>query len=392
MHGTPTAERVAKVCKGSIQTSVDLVNATDGLRLDVTEAILGALLAKTVAVPGAVKELAFASLYPNTNFSKGHQVTHGQMMGTYLSFPLLCLHSYCAASWAGRKSLVKGRLVNGDDVIISHDLPLGDYPDGYQKNEAKTITSPKTCELNSTVFLASRDGWREVRNLRRVGAEVDFRGIRHMADACQRAGPRWVSAFIRSCVGKRWGMSPKDLGLSTRHRLVWLRELRARGKMSDVKIPVPLADPRYLIVDREPSPIEKVEFGIDLFNEGRSVALPIDFNPSRNAVLKTQGPRIPRRTSGSRDFGSFLSHSTHLFYDSLESSKRKVWLVVQPTDDSDPDYESTSCLVGEETYDGEVFSRGGAYVLAPNSVRPAPSNYLREYFSQKLGGERIVWE
>lgn len=396
MHGTPTADRIKDVCRGAIQTSVDLTNATDGLRLDVTEAILGSLLAKTVSVPGSIKELAFNSLYPSTNYpvKGGHRVSHGQMMGTYLSFPLLCLHSFCAASWAARNSGLRGLLINGDDTIISHDRPLQDYPEGYEKNESKTITSSTTCELNSTVFLRSRDSWIEVRNLRRVGAETDFKGIRHMADACQRAGPKWVTAFIRSGIGKRWGLSPKDLGLSTRHRLVWLRQFRARGALSDVKFPDHIPDPRYLTIDHQPSPEEMVEFGIDLFNNGRSTVNVPDFNPSRNQVMKTRGKRRPDRVSGhSIGARTFVSNHTYEFHrDSREATSNKIWLVLQPTDfDSIPEY-STREIVGESDSWVEDESRG-AHVLAPNSATLAPSNYAKEFLSQSLGCQiRLLWE
>jgi len=323
VHGKITPERVNAVCKGAVQTSVDLVNATDGLRLDVTEAILGALLSRSVAVPGEIKRLACESLYPSLGKKKG-TVVFGQMMGTYLSFPLLCLHSYCAAKWAARGKGLRGIAINGDDALVSSDLPLGDYPEGYQKNEAKTITSRCTAELNSTVFVLRSGVWTEIRNLRRVGAETDYAGIRHMAAACQDAGPKWVSAFIRSKIGKRWGLSSTALGLSRRHRLVWLRDIKSRGGMSDLVPPSEPLDSRYVQVSSEPSSVAKHAFGLDLFDNGRSKPLKKVFNPHRTKVLKSAGPRIyiPRSSRFVR----------HLSYDPSETIELvpRTWFTLSP--------------------------------------------------------------
>jgi hypothetical protein len=378
VHGSITPERINKICVGSSQTSVDLVNATDGLRLDVTETILGALLSKSTAIPGGIKELAFTSLYPS--LGKGGWVTNGQMMGTYLSFPLLCLHSYCSAMWASRKSGRRGIGVNGDDVVVSHDLPFGEHPDGYEKNVSKTLTSSVTCELNSTVFLRRRGEWCEVRNLRRVGGDSNLKGFRHMAEACQKAGPKWVSAFIRSGLGKRWQLSMEDYGLSTRHRLVWLRALRLRGRGSRVGVPVVPLEDRYRMTDREPTVAEKTAFGIDLFDNGRSIPLVLQKDWSRTQVLKTcskvgwttirsgEAPTLGvcRTRREIRNFAvsdtspsgrSFLGHLSYEFHrDSPLVPKKSEWLILNPDNPlaPEPRLEEASCQVGDE----------GRYVLS----------------------------
>nr|WAK77874.1 MAG: RNA-dependent RNA polymerase [Botourmiaviridae sp.] len=320
MHGQVNAARVARVCTGKYQTSVDLVNATDGLNIEVTESILSVILSKSVAVPGEIRRLACQSLRPLlVRRSKGGlyeyhdhpvgRVSHGQMMGTYLSFPLLCLHSYIAGLWASRNSGLRGILVNGDDTIISHDLPLEAYPFGYEKNELKTLTSERTAELNSTVFVRRGGGWREIRSLRRFGADPDYKGILHMAGACERASPRWVSAYIRSKIGKRWGLSYTDLGLSPSHRLVWLRHFRMHGAESRVIPPPVPRDERYDLVTEPLSIADQVAFSIDLFDRGRSEPEVRVFNPSRTQVLKTCLPRRPvRKTSSGRLFNSHLSY------------------------------------------------------------------------------------
>jgi len=217
LKGPPTVEKIESVCVGhSWFTSVDLVSATDNLPLDATEAILGALLAKCSRVPGAVRLLAYNSLRPvivSGLPDSDVEVTHGQMMGGYLSFPLLCLQSYLAARWATRGQKA-GILVNGDDTLIASASPVShqDYPSGMVLNRLKTISARNVAEVNSTVFLRSKGRWREVRHLRRGSALSDYRGMVHLAAACCR-DVAWTDALIRPRIGQRWGFLPSQLGL-----------------------------------------------------------------------------------------------------------------------------------------------------------------------------------
>jgi len=217
LKGPPTEEKIESVCAGFTWfTSVDLVSATDNLPLDATEAILGALLAKCSRVPGAVRLLAYNSLRPIIRSGLPEpdvEVTHGQMMGGYLSFPLLCLQSYLAARWATRNTEAK-ILVNGDDTLIASFAPVSaeEYPRGATLNDLKTIRAQNVAELNSTVFLRSKGRWREVRHLRRGAALSDYRGVLHLAAACKR-DVAWTDAFIRSRIGQRWGFLPSQLDL-----------------------------------------------------------------------------------------------------------------------------------------------------------------------------------
>nr|WAK77902.1 MAG: hypothetical protein [Botourmiaviridae sp.] len=399
MHGTVNSRRIQEVCVGDTQTSVDLTNATDGLNLGVTEAILGTILRKSVAIPGRLQVAAFDSLrpsifkrsmkgglYPYHDFNMG-RVSHGQMMGTYLSFPLLCLHSYCAASWAARKSRCRGILVNGDDTIISHDSPLGEYPPGYELNRMKTLSSRVTCELNSTVFTLRAGLWKEVRSLRRFGADLDFKGYQHMAGACQKASPSWVTAFMRSRLGKSWALSAKDLGLSPSHRLVWLRDRRKRGAISNVRFPSLPPDERYELVTERPTIADQVAFGIDLFDNGRSEPPdlgedPSVWNPSRTAVLKScPRPRPVRRSCSGRVFES--EHSYEFSRDVLRLSPTPVrnWCVLSP------DRYWAQSPRREEVFPEE----SGRYILSPCAPPPSdtPVRPLLEGMTRALGTE---WE
>jgi len=309
MRGPPTSKRIERVCKGKYQTSVDLVSATDNLPLDVTEAILGVALAKSSNIPGPVKVWACQSLRPSI-FHKGWCVgivSHGQMMGTYLSFPLLCLQSYVAALWAGRHSKVRGILVNGDDTIISSDHPLGSYPDGFQLNERKTIRSENVAELNSTTFLRKstkvtdkkKKGWEEVRSLRRGAALADFSGILHLASAAIKAGPRWVDGLVKMRWGSRWKLTPLQLGFSLRVHSAWRRQTCALIHFP-LKHPEPSLDNRFMTVFDEPTGESQLAFREQLFNTGRrSVGGTLSFNTRKSLWKSIYGvPHVPQAKRG----------------------------------------------------------------------------------------------
>jgi len=232
LFGPPTEKRVSSICEYRYQTSVDLVSASDNLSLEATEAVLGAMLSKCRYVPGGIRHLAFKSLRPLVVGLDGqeHEVTHGQMMGAYLCFPLLSLQSYLAAKWALRGS-PGNILVNGDDCLTSSGeyLTVDRYPPGWVLNEKKTIRNENVAEINSTAFLRGKGKWREVRHLRRGGFLTDYKGMLHAAKACS-ISPQWSDAFVRSRIGKKWGFLPNQIGLHPksyacfdRRRSMWNR-------------------------------------------------------------------------------------------------------------------------------------------------------------------------
>jgi len=235
--GPPTAKKMESVCVRRYQTSVDLVNATDGLSLRTTEVILDSLFFGSTKIPRTVRRLAYESLHPVVD---GRIVQHGQMMGSYLSFPLLCLHSYLAARWAVRGCGDHRILVNGDDCVISADLPVQahQYPPGYCLNDQKTIRSENVVEVNSTAFLRKGGGaWREVKHLRRGGFTTTYDGLMHAA-AAVRHSVVWTDAFVRSRIGRRWGLLPSQLELTRRSRVAWRRETTMRKTRVFSKLPV----------------------------------------------------------------------------------------------------------------------------------------------------------
>jgi len=297
--GPPTEERMTSVCVGRYQTSVDLVNATDNLSLDVTRAILDAAFFTSVKIPRSVRRLAYNSLAMTFESSDGSikTVQHGQMMGTYLSFPLLCLHSYCAARWAARFDENARFLVNGDDCVISatRAVVARDYPLGYQLNDGKTIRAENVVEVNSTAFLRRGGKWREVRHLRRGGAVAsDYAGMMHIASAV-RTSVVWSDAFVRSRIGKGWGFMPSQLELSVRSHAAFKRERNLRSRRNPTCLPsLPLTKSEKLMVvsGRRPTPVESEAVRSLLWETGREGGGKRDeYAPSRGHIRRTYSYR-----------------------------------------------------------------------------------------------------
>jgi len=247
-------------------------------------------------------------------------VTHGQMMGTYLSFPLLCLHSYCAALWASRDSELKGVLVNGDDTLMSHDSPMGSYPPGYELNKLKTVVSKDLAELNSTLFIRGCRGWSEVHHLRR-GAEVsDFKGVLHLATACRKAGPLWVDAFIRSRIGRKWRFLPSQLGLPLWQHSCWSRQTRMNRSHSDLPEPAVLEDSRFVLQRDEPDPVQKYAFHKALFEGGRKVGDGSVWSPSLSKVLRSYPKPVKR-------WKSLSFEKRRKVHELMTVPKKRLWSV-----------------------------------------------------------------
>jgi hypothetical protein len=295
--GPPTDERITSTCVSDYQTSVDLVAATDGLAHDVSQALLDCAFFTSVKVPRSLRSLAKASFSPVLMDSEGvvRRVRHGQMMGSYLSFPLLCLHSYCAASWAARFDVNARFLVNGDDTVISASryVTVQDYPSGYRLNSDKTIRAENVAEVNSTVFLRMKGRWREVRHLRRGGAPTDFAGMMHMAKAA--ASDRcWTDAFSRCRIGRRWGFLPSQLGHRT--YVSWQRERQMLRSRTYTTLPeqaqLPVSASLRRISGRDPRPEEIESHREFMWTSGREGGSKRDvWNPSCGSIRRTYSYR-----------------------------------------------------------------------------------------------------
>ncbi|QKI79928.1 RNA-dependent RNA polymerase [Erysiphe necator associated ourmia-like virus 98] len=300
--GPPTSSRIDVTCRFEWQTSIDLVGASDNLRLDVADTILSAILSRCGKVPGLVRQEAVESLRPSVG---DLEVTHGQMMGTYLSFPLLCLQSYVAARWATR-GVEAGILINGDDCLISSPLPVlnSDYPDWAIINETKTGRFRSVAEINSTCFLRdSRGRWKEVRHLRRGGGGADLQGHIHQAAVCRAAGTLWERAFVVSKLRSRWCLRPSDLGfdLGVLESFKYERRLARRG-YAVLPRNSGLDDGRYKL-SLDSTSVERLEVQLDLWEGGRSFQTdqqPLSYNAFKRCILKPSSAFLRARASGWR--------------------------------------------------------------------------------------------
>jgi len=213
-------------------------------------------------------------------------------MGAYLSFPLLCVQSYCAASWAARFDPHARFLVNGDDTIISavRDVTVQDYPSGYRLNDDKTIRAKNVVEVNSTVFLRSGGKWREVRHIRKAGAPTDFQGMIHMAKAVL-ISPQFVDAWQRARIGRRWGFLPSQLGHTTYPSFARERGLRVRRHwtpLPEASDDVVFPEELVRITGRNPEPVEAEALRVVMWRHGRWGGSKRDvFSPSCGKVRRT---------------------------------------------------------------------------------------------------------
>lgn len=329
--GPPTEKRMSSVCVNACQTSVDLVAATDGLSHDVAHALLDTAFFSSLKIPRSIRALAKASLSPLVERMDGSRraVRHGQMMGAYLSFPLLCLQSYCAASWAARFDKEARILVNGDDCVISaaREVSAQEYPPGFRLNDAKTIRSANVVEVNSTVFLRRGGKWREVEHLRRGGAPSTYCGMMHMASAVS-SRPCWADAFVRSRIGRRWGFLPSQI-LPLRTYPAFLRErvmLINRHFTPLPEAPNTVDTRLRCIRGRNASPVEAEALRVFLWENGREGGLKRDvWSPTPGFIRRTYQYRTRR-------CWSWLSFAGWAFRGRAPRVKERVYFLPEEAD------------------------------------------------------------
>lgn len=152
--------------KGGALVSGDYVSASDNLPIEVAELVLDFAWSKSKFVPAAVWAYAYAAQRPNLTFEDEDHLksefvpTLGQMMGSYLCFPLLCLQNYLAFRWACHLSgeVNVPVLINGDDILFqepkegffSHWLSKVKEV-GLEVEQSKTSYSQTYGSLNSTL-------------------------------------------------------------------------------------------------------------------------------------------------------------------------------------------------------------------------------------------------
>jgi len=120
LRGEPTLSKVDGIRKGMKKNekflSGDYTSATDFLSIEIAEAALVEMKRSSSEIPPSIWRLAFKSLRPliHTKENFAYRLKRGQMMGSLLSFPLLCLQNYFATTYVlGKRPM----LINGDDLL-----------------------------------------------------------------------------------------------------------------------------------------------------------------------------------------------------------------------------------------------------------------------------------
>jgi len=171
-RGDVTAESLSRAGfqrgRGTL-VSGDYASATDNLSIEVLEVALSAMMKNAVCVPPNIKEFAAAACRPHLFLSRDEfhsgskstvgELRKGQMMGSYLSFPFLCLQNFLAFKWSTRN--VRGKipvLINGDDILFQSSTDVANQwmetvkQIGLEVERTKTSVDTEYGSLNSTLF------------------------------------------------------------------------------------------------------------------------------------------------------------------------------------------------------------------------------------------------
>jgi len=143
--------------------SADYESATDFIPLPLYRHLLLRVAVTSVDVPHGVWDLAFAESQKEFVDSKGRPLgtqARGQLMGSFLSFPFLCLLNHLALLYY--LGDVPHR-VNGDDLVFQakrgswSGWAEGVTSCGLKLSKGKTMVHDSIFTLNSTLFKARRD-------------------------------------------------------------------------------------------------------------------------------------------------------------------------------------------------------------------------------------------
>nr|QGZ98426.1 RNA dependent RNA polymerase [Erysiphe necator associated ourmia-like virus 6] len=214
--------------RGEVFVSGDYESATDNLSLEVTERILLRILGRTRNVPESVKQYAMRSLRARICYPGGRVVDQqrGQLMGSYLSFPLLCLQNYLAFTFAIPRSVPVR--INGDDIVFR--CRPAEYEHwrkmvgaaGLVLSEGKTMVNRSIFSLNSAFFDACSRRVREIPVIRGGSLILNRESVPSgggfsrfirgwKCDARRRVGALWLRSFRTTIYAT--GRSVEALGI-----------------------------------------------------------------------------------------------------------------------------------------------------------------------------------
>jgi hypothetical protein len=158
LRGEATQDRFEDFARrdGEIFVSGDYESATDNLNISLSHLMVDCMRRTSTHIPPSVWLEARKALV--ARFADGRTQQRGQLMGSLLSFPLLCLANFLAFKWAvPRKVPLK---INGDDIVF-RCTPLEAEKwfkeikeSGLTISRGKTLVTSSMFSLNSTFFLA----------------------------------------------------------------------------------------------------------------------------------------------------------------------------------------------------------------------------------------------
>lgn len=161
-----------KVKKGEVFVSGDYIDATNNFNSCHSIRLLEMIFFHAKYIPSGIKEAAKSSLVGWLSYkAPGARVTSfspqrsGQMMGNFLSFPLLCLTNFLtvvhALGWERANSIPLK--INGDDIVFRTSREEFDLwsrkvlESGLSLSKGKTLVHDRFFSINSAFFCAQRN-------------------------------------------------------------------------------------------------------------------------------------------------------------------------------------------------------------------------------------------
>jgi len=144
--------------EGEVFVSGDYESASDNLNMNLTRLMLEAIRSNSAYVPDSVWDAAMASV--ENVFPDGETQKHGQLMGSLLCFPLLCLANYLSFRYVIRRPVPV--LINGDDIVFrcrtneKDAWVRGVGKSGLVLSVGKTMFHKSVFSLNSAYFISSK--------------------------------------------------------------------------------------------------------------------------------------------------------------------------------------------------------------------------------------------
>lgn len=147
-------------CKGEVFVSGDYEAATDNIPLELYQHLLREVRKTSTYVPSCIWDEAEA--YTQCTLDDGgklYEQRRGQLMGSFLSFPFLCLTNYLIFKFLVRRDVPVR--INGDDIVFRSTVEEAErWMDGVSKcglvlSKGKTLVNGRFFSLNSAFFRAS---------------------------------------------------------------------------------------------------------------------------------------------------------------------------------------------------------------------------------------------